>query len=177
MAGGDNHDTRVLDLLNEIGPQLHGLLTRLTLREDVAEDLLQELFLRLHRCSGFGQAASGRAYARRVAIHLAFDWRRRQKRHRLTSLPDDDLADARGSPLQDLIDREALEQVLEALARLNASRRDVFVLRYIERLSVEQVSEMVGKSAHHVRSLCHKAIIQLRGLVTAHNRTTNRQGA
>jgi len=151
MGEGDNHDTRVLALLDEIGPQLHGLLTRLTLREDVAEDLLQELFLRLRQSSGFDRAASRHAYARRVAIHLAFDWRRQRKRRRLTGLPHVELADARGSPLQDLIDREELNQVLEALARLNASRRDVFVLRYIERLSVEQVADLVGKPTHQVR--------------------------
>ncbi len=40
---------QVLSLLDEQGPRLYALLVRITLREDVAEDLMQELFLRLSR--------------------------------------------------------------------------------------------------------------------------------
>jgi DNA-directed RNA polymerase specialized sigma24 family protein len=37
----------LLKLLDEHGPKLDALLTRLTLRSDLAEDLLQDLFLKL----------------------------------------------------------------------------------------------------------------------------------
>jgi outer membrane lipoprotein-sorting protein len=41
---------------------------------------MQELFLKLQRSGGFFRARNSRAYVRRAAIHLAFDWRRGQKR-------------------------------------------------------------------------------------------------
>ncbi len=52
------------------------LFMRITLREDVAEDLLQELFLRLHGRKGFSAIQKPKAYMFTAAIRLAFDWRR-----------------------------------------------------------------------------------------------------
>ena len=37
----------LLELLDKSGADLYALLTRLTLREDVAEELMQELFIKL----------------------------------------------------------------------------------------------------------------------------------
>src|SRR5262245_22798320 len=69
----------VLRLLEVHGAELHALLARLTLRAGVAEDLLQELFLKLRGSAGFVRADDRKAYAIRTAIHLAFDWRRRRR--------------------------------------------------------------------------------------------------
>jgi len=70
----------LLDLLDKSGADLYALLTRLTLREDVAEELMQELFIKLNNSRGAGNAVNLNAYARKSAINLAFDWRRSQKR-------------------------------------------------------------------------------------------------
>jgi DNA-directed RNA polymerase specialized sigma24 family protein len=74
----------LLELLDKSGADLYALLTRLTLREDVAEELMQELFIKLNHSRGIGNVANWNAYARRSAINLAFDWRRSQKRSVLT---------------------------------------------------------------------------------------------
>ena len=74
----------LLELLDKSGADLYALLTRLTLREDVAEELMQELFIKLNNSRGIGNVANWNAYARRAAINLAFDWRRSQKRAVLT---------------------------------------------------------------------------------------------
>ncbi len=37
----------LLELLDKSGANLYALLTRLTLREDIAEELMQELFIKL----------------------------------------------------------------------------------------------------------------------------------
>ena len=68
----------LLELLDRSGAGLHALLARLTLREDVAEELMQELFIKLHGAKDQGGIECWYAYARRTAINLAFDWRRRQ---------------------------------------------------------------------------------------------------
>ena len=71
---------RMLRVLEENGPGLHALLTRLVLRPGVAEDLMQDLFVNLGRSEEFGRCRNPAAYARRAAIHLAFNWRRSQTR-------------------------------------------------------------------------------------------------
>jgi DNA-directed RNA polymerase specialized sigma24 family protein len=73
----DEQLARLLEFLENSGPGLHAMLTRLTLREEVAEDLMQELFIRLSKSKAFEKARNRQAYARRCAINLAFDWRQR----------------------------------------------------------------------------------------------------
>jgi DNA-directed RNA polymerase specialized sigma24 family protein len=50
------HSQQILGFLEKSGPGLYGLLTRLTLREDVAEDLMQELFIKLNNSRAFKKA-------------------------------------------------------------------------------------------------------------------------
>lgn len=72
----DEATGKLLNLLNEHGGRLHKLLVKLTLRRDVAEDLLQDLFLRLSKSKGFHRSPSPERYLFRAAINLAFDWPR-----------------------------------------------------------------------------------------------------
>lgn len=153
------------DLLDCHGPYLFRLLHRVTLREDVAEDLLQDLFLRLRASRGFASASNRRAYARRTALRLAFDWRRDQRRFRTSSLPEDEAAVGQVPPSGRLEDREEFEGVLEAMAGLSARNIELLTMRFIQQDSFETIGAHFGRTPHQVRALCHKALIQLRALI------------
>ncbi|MBP7049606.1 MAG: sigma-70 family RNA polymerase sigma factor [Phycisphaerae bacterium] len=158
--------TELLKLLDRSGASLFALLTRLTLRQDVAEELMQDLFLKLSAAKDQGDIDCWYAYARRTAINLAFDWRRRQKIRRTCSLDESlDRVSEAGSPLGTLIEAEELEQVLAAIDRLRGPSREAFVLRYIEQESYERIAEQLGKTPHHVRALCSRAMSMLRNCV------------
>jgi RNA polymerase sigma factor (sigma-70 family) len=161
-----DRQTELLDLLEKSGAGLHALLTRLTLREDVAEELLQELFLKLHGARDQGGIDCWYAYARRTAINLAFDWRRRQKIRRSCSLEGVlERASEDRAPLSRLIESEELGQVLAAIDRLHGTSREVFVLRYIEQNAYEEIAEQLGKTVHQVRALCSRAMSTLRSVL------------
>jgi RNA polymerase sigma-70 factor (ECF subfamily) len=155
----------VLALLADHGARLHALLTRLTLREDVAEDLLQELFLKLTQRPGFGRAQDPVAYAFRAAINLAFDWRRARKKVPRMEPASDDLVGRGGSPPREAARREELQRVLDALVRLPGLNREIVVMRYLEQHSYETIAGQFGKTPHQVRALCHKALSRLRSLL------------
>ena len=155
----------VLALLADQGARLHALLMRLTLREDVAEDLMQELFLRLSQRDGFARADDPAAYAFRTAVNLAFDWRRAQKRLPRMEHASSQLLGHDRSPLSVLLDREQLKSVLEAIGSLPERSRDVLVLRYLEQWSYETIGRAIGKTPHQVRGLCYKAVTRLRRLL------------
>jgi RNA polymerase sigma-70 factor (ECF subfamily) len=159
-VSGDPHG--LLTILDRHGAELHALLTRLTLRAGVAEDLLQELFLKLRCADGFARATDRTAYAFRAAIHLACDWRRarRHTEHLRTEPPA-----AAASPLARLIDAEELEQVLDALPSLPESGRTVLVLRYLQHQEYAEIARRLGKTEHQVRGLCSKALGQLRAVL------------
>ncbi|HEV8059150.1 MAG TPA: sigma-70 family RNA polymerase sigma factor [Gemmataceae bacterium] len=166
-------DRGLLDILEQHGAQLHALLTRLTLRAGVAEDLLQELFLKLRAANGFGRSANRKAYAFRAAIHLAFDWRRRQ---RSTEPLGTELAGGMVAPLDRLIDAEDLERVLDAVEHLSDLARQTMVLRYLQQLDYADIAEQLGKTEHQVRGLCFKALHQLRTRLRPTTRESDAQG-
>ena len=153
---------KILQLLDTSGELLHRLLGRLTQREDVVGDLLQELFIRLWSSKTFDKADDPFAYAYRAAINLAFEWRRKQKRISQISQENCPAPKENPSALGKMIQAEELEQVLNAASKLTDLARDVVVMHYIEQDSYEEIGRRLGKKPQYMRSLCSKAITELR---------------
>jgi RNA polymerase sigma factor (sigma-70 family) len=149
-------------MLDASGPALYSLLTKLTLRQDVAEELMQELFIKLNKARNGRKIENFDAYARRAAVNLAFDWRRkhRQPAAALQQVPEPTCLNV--SPLTSLIEAEELEETLNAIGRLDKVSRQAVVMRYIRQESYEHIAEQLGRSPHHVRALCARAMDRLR---------------
>jgi RNA polymerase sigma factor (sigma-70 family) len=162
----------LLELLDTSGAELFALLTRLTLREDIAEELMQELFIKLQSSRGLDQAANQDAYARRAAINLAFDWRRSQKRAALRLAQVRQRASNDESPLAKMIHSEELRETLDALGRLKKASREALVMRYIQQESYDRIAEQTGKTSHQVRAMCSRAVHHLRRIVGPNHRKT-----
>lgn len=167
----------LLHLLEADGRRLHVLLMRVTLRTDIAEDLMQELFLKLSQSEAFDEAKRPSAYAARAAIHLAFDWRRAQLRSppcgSLTSEP----AERANEPVTRLIQGEDVERILNAVSRLPRLCRDAFVMHYIEQESYDMTAERLCKTPHQARALCSKAVGRIRKLIGVESRLSGKKEA
>lgn len=155
-------------MLDTSGPRLHRLLARLTRREDVVGDLLQELLTRLWNSNGFDETRDPFAYAHRAAVNLAFEWRRAQKTMCQLSEENCPAAESLSAPAK-MIRAEELEQVLDATAKLSDLARNVVVMRYIEQASYEEIGRRLGKRPQHIRSVCAKAMAQLREMLASKN--------
>ena len=155
--------------MDKSGADLYALLTRLTLREDVAEELMQELFIKLNNSRGTANAANLKAYAHRSAINLAFDWRRSQKRKIPATRRFSEPESSEDSPLGRLIHSEELAETLDAVGRLKKSSREVLVMRYLQQESYDNIAEQLGKTPHQVRALCSRAIRNLRNILDSNN--------
>jgi RNA polymerase sigma factor (sigma-70 family) len=149
----------LVQLLRKSGPELHAMLTRLTLRPDRAADLMQELFLKLHGSAAFGAARDPRAYAFRAAIHLALDDKRRERTH--GPLPEF-LVAAGMPPVEAAALAEEAARLMAVVAELTPLAREAAVLHFIEQQPHERVAAIMGKTAHQVRALCQDALQQLR---------------
>ena len=161
----ENRHEKLLELLEKSGATFYRLLTRLTLREDVAEELMQELFIKLSNTNDLNDVKNLSAYARRAAINLAFDWRRSNKHNHLGLDRLQEPASNDNSPLANMVQTEQLEQVLETIDRLNKASREVLVMRYIEEQSTDDIAEQLRKTPHQVRALCSKAMKHLRDIL------------
>ena len=161
----ENRQRQLLELLDTSGAALYALLTRLTLREDVAEELMQDLFVKLSNTRRLDKIHNWGAYAHRAAINLAFDWQRRQKRTLLSLENAGEPGSGEGSPLGNLIHAEELQETLNAIGQLRKTPRQVLVMRYIQQESYESIAEQLGKTPHQVRALCSKALGNLRRIL------------
>jgi RNA polymerase sigma-70 factor (ECF subfamily) len=155
----------LLELLDKSGAELFALLTRLTLREDVAEELMQDLFIKLNHSRGLDKATNRMAYARRAAINLAFDWRRSHQRAALRLKHVRRNASNDESPLAKMIHSEELRETLDALSQLKKASREALVMRYIQQESYDRIAEQMGKTSHQVRAICSRAVQHLRRIV------------
>jgi RNA polymerase sigma-70 factor (ECF subfamily) len=160
----DRHK-ELLELLDRSGVGLFTLLIRLTLRQDTAEELMQELFLKLSNSRGFEKSTSQDAYARRAAINLAFDWRRKSRQKAASQGFACEVITNDGSPLSKIIRTEELEEMLSAIEKLNNNGRQAIVMRYIQEHSYEDIAEQIGKTPHQTRALCSKAMNRLREIM------------
>jgi len=162
----------LLAYLDKSGAELFTLLTRLTLRQDVAEELMQDLFIKLSRSSGPNhKAGTWDAYARKAAINLAFDWRRGRKHaplQQLEQVPEPVSND--NSPLGGLIHSEELQETLDAIGRLKKASREALIRRYIQQESYEHIAEQMGTTSHRVRAICSRAVNHLRVALGSNHR-------
>ena len=157
---------KVIRLLDNHGEKLHRLLTRLTMCENVAGDLIQDLFIKLSGSKSFGKARNELAFAWTSAVNLAYDWRRK---HRVSCCSIDSQvlqADDDDSSLNKMIRGEQVQRVLDAAMGLKEPGRSVVLMRYMEQRSYEEIGEILGKNENHVRSVCSKSIGKLRQTLT-----------
>lgn len=154
------HGSRVLALLKADGERLYRLLVRLTLREDVADDLLQDLVVKLAQARGFPEAENPYGYARTAAIHLAFNWMRQRRREQALEGYEQESVDL--PPWTQLVQKEDIRRMLDSIEELAEQDRLILAMRYFDQASHEEIGSAIGRTAHQARGLCHKAIKRLR---------------
>jgi RNA polymerase sigma-70 factor (ECF subfamily) len=148
--------------------RLYTLLLRMAGAHDVAEDLLQEVFLHAHRKLGsFRGDSSLGTWLYRLAVNQCLDFLRgRQARmNRTTDSLDDDGAAEPAAPapvIPTAVSRLDLER---AIARLPDGCRTVFVLHDVEGFEHHEVASLLGISEGTSKSQVHKARMKLRALL------------
>lgn len=127
-----------------------------------AEDVLQTVFLRLWKHpEGFETPVSHEAYFRRAATNAAIDiLRRRQWR---AETPLEGVAPL-PSPETPVLLKQRLRQ---ALSRLDPEDAELFVLKYVEGLSGEELAEMFGIERPTVGSRLFRIRQTLRSIIEA----------
>jgi RNA polymerase sigma-70 factor (ECF subfamily) len=144
--------------------RLYGYLVRMTRRRDVAEDLLQETFLRLaqHARSLDGDTRLA-PWLFTVAHRLVVSWARAQAvRDQLAGdLPRREIAHNSPSPLEALADSQAQLALERAFAALPAPHREVALLVGVEGLQPAEVAQILGQRPDAIRQRLARARSQL----------------
>ena len=140
---------------------------RVTGNSSDAEDVLQTVFLRLLRQEQAPEIQHLRAYLHRAAVNAALDLLRARKDNQ--NLPLEDQPEMAGhesaSRLQETGELRAW--LREALTKLNPRWAEMFVLRFIEDYSNQEIARMMKTSAAVVAVALHRTRAQLRKDYTA----------
>lgn len=151
--------------------RLHNFLYRYTHNHEDCEDLVQETFLRVYRSRySYQRIAKLSTWMYTIALNLAKTMHNKKKRMTLISIhadetdPDDrefEIVDE--TILQDhqLHLKNSVKQLEQALERLNDDFREVIILRDIQQLTYEEISEITGAAMGTVKSRINRARKQL----------------
>ena len=146
-------------------PRLFGFLVRLSRRRDVAEDLLEETWLRLvQRASTLTDEARLAPWLFTVARNLYYSWRRSRGADpsRTSELDPAWPAPERGNSPFAAAAQSELERRLEAaLARLSLADRELLLLVGVEGLTPSEVAAVCGVPPVTVRARLHRARARL----------------
>lgn len=130
--------------------------------QPTAEDVVQDVFARLHARSASGRPGEELAYVRAAVLNRCRSLlRRRRIIGRVGPVTDGRVDQAVRSAEEDAIRAEERGHVLVALAALPERRREVLILRYYLGLSEAEIARTLGISQGTVKSTAARGIAAL----------------
>ncbi len=153
------------DLVRQHSSRVYRLAYRLTGNQHDAEDLTQEVFVRVFRSLSSYTPGTFEGWLHRITTNLFLDMARRRQRIRFEGLGDQAvglLRDGEPTPAQAFDARHLDTDVQQALEALAPEYRAAVVLCDIEGLSYEEIAATLGVKLGTVRSRIHRGRAQLR---------------
>lgn len=153
------------DVVREHSSRVYRLAYRLTGNQHDAEDLTQDVFIRVFRSLSTYTPGTFEGWLHRITTNLFLDMVRRRQRIRFDALGDDAaerLSGREPAPDRLLADRQLDSDVQSALDSLPPDFRAAVVLCDIEGLSYEEIAATLGVKLGTVRSRIHRGRAQLR---------------
>jgi RNA polymerase sigma factor (sigma-70 family) len=153
------------DVVREHSARVYRLAYRLTGNSHDAEDLTQEVFVRVFRSLPTYTPGTFEGWLHRITTNLFLDITRRRQRIRFEGLGEETAARLKGAeptPSQAFDDRHLDHDIAAALADLPPEYRAAVVLCDIEGLTYEEIADALGVKLGTVRSRIHRGRAQLR---------------
>ncbi|MBW5484288.1 RNA polymerase sigma factor SigE [Streptomyces bambusae] len=153
------------EIVSTHSARVYRLAYRLTGNQHDAEDLTQEVFVRVFRSLSTYTPGTFEGWLHRITTNLFLDMVRRKQRIRFDALADDAaerLPSREPSPQQVLHDTHFDADVQQALDTLAPEFRAAVVLCDIEGLSYEEIAATLGVKLGTVRSRIHRGRSHLR---------------
>ena len=161
-------------LIDRYYDRLYGYLLRFLKDPEMAEDLLQETFLRVWRKRGdFKHIASFSTWIYTIAGNLArSEWRRR-KRWRMLRLgpgeteddPDIELPDPKAETDTKVENELAVRALAEAVQKLPERYRQVVILRDMQGMTYEEIAGIVRVPVGTVKSRLNRGRLMIQDMI------------
>jgi RNA polymerase sigma factor (sigma-70 family) len=167
------------EVVRDHSARVYRLAFRLTGNSHDAEDLTQEVFVRVFRSLPSYTPGTFEGWLHRITTNLFLDMTRRRQRIRFEGLGEETTAKLSGAeptPSQAFDDRHLDFDISAALADLPPEYRAAVVLCDIEGLTYEEIAVVLGVKLGTVRSRIHRGRAQLRAALE-HRRPRHNAGS
>ena len=173
-------------LVDRYQHRLLGIIAHLVGRLDEAEDLTQEVFLRIYRArKGYRPRAKFSTWLFTIANNLAMNHLRGKGRHPTVEFRDGSESQgftgaeqrvpaSGGTPSTQMRQAELSDVVREALNSLDEDQKMAVLLNKFEEMSYAEIAEVMGRSEAAIKSLLARARMNLREKLEAYLRTGDR---
>ncbi|MFL6308235.1 MAG: sigma-70 family RNA polymerase sigma factor [Candidatus Sulfotelmatobacter sp.] len=190
VQAGTSHELELIDRVQRGENQLFYELVRpyerrvfaaamaILRNESDAEDVAQEAMLKaLRAIRQFRADARFSTWLIQITVNEALMRRRKDRNHVIEAIDDRrdeesdyaprDFADWREIPSEALERKEVRQRLAQALASLDRKYREVFVLRDMEQLNIQETAAALGISIASVKTRLLRARLMLRDLLAA----------
>lgn len=154
------------EVYDGVAPQVLAYLLAQTRSATLAEDLLQQTLLQMHRARGTfiaGSAVMPWAFA--IGRRLVIDEQRRRRRSVLSTAGEveDEITGgpSHAEPEGVVAAKQLAHRLEQELARLPAAQRDAFELMRLEGLSHAEAAEALGITVGALKARAHRAYVAL----------------
>jgi len=164
MEAVKNGDLQQASLLfDRYHKRLYNYLVRMTMDRDAAEDLTQNVFVRMIRYrNSYKQGLKFQSWIYQVARNVFSDHYQASRNENRSNMDiegfSDQLEDANESQRQE--DQERL--LIRSLAMLNDDQRELLVLTRFQHLKYEEVAQLLNTTVANIKVKVHRAIGKLR---------------
>jgi len=148
---------------------IHGFIYRIVGDLAEAEELTQEVFVRVWRhLKKFDQDRSFKTWLYAIAKNAAFDFLRKKKAVPFSAFEDE----AGDNPLLDqladeIVARQDLSALLSsAMKKLSPKSRALLSLYYLEHFTLQEIADSLDESINTIKSRHRRALIALRKILT-----------
>jgi RNA polymerase sigma-70 factor, ECF subfamily len=145
--------------------KLYGVTLRILRRADLADEVIQETYLKIWSSAGqFDPAlASPITWMVAIARNRAIDLLRKKAEISIEEVPEVmDVAADTPEPLAAREMTEELRRLLACIGRLDAERRKLVLLAYYNGFSREQLAKQFGKPVNSIKTWLRRSLIEIR---------------
>lgn len=151
--------------------KLFNFLFQITKSENKAEDLVQDVFMKIWQTRDTLSTIDNlNAYIFKIAQNAAVDQLRKMAKDILLiteTLTDNETTDSE-SPSELLLNKELRELIDDAIKQLPAQQKRIFIMRWMEGLSHEEIAQKMNISISTAQNHMRQALINLRSYLLTH---------
>jgi len=161
VKAGQGDKDSLNKLAEKVRPQLYVYVFRLTLDNDLTEDIVQESLIEMFRfLEKLEKSDSFWPWLRRIALNKIHRHYKNQQKRKAVSMSDIGYDSPQPNPQEgfaDLVQQELRQIVINAMQKLSPRHREVLVLRCYEQMRYSQIAEEMNSSEFAVRMLFLRA--------------------